>query len=293
MIPPASGSANDVALRCVSATIACMTILLVLKLLVVLIFLVMFLRRPSLIWGIGLLTVTTAVLLDTFLGTFGRPEMQSELGFFYPVMTGILFAGAAIWLWGVLRPYLTPPQPQPEPVIATALPEAPTLSAPKSTPAGTAFDRQMLYDQIRGRFGREDVLDLMFDLSINETEVMTLHQDMNHLIINIMNLAEEREQTAALALAVERILTPTPPEHLPRLEKINVASPPTILRQYLLAYYTLDDLAYMSTQLGIDWEQLGAGSKKEKVREFLLYLYRRNRVDDLIALMQPASEIRD
>jgi len=288
MIPPSPASANDVAQWCLGATIAGMTILLVLKLFVVLVFLLMFLRRPSLVWGIGLLTVTTAVLLDTFLGTFGRDEMQSEFGFFFPVMTGILFSGAAIWLWGVLRPYLTPAAlPQPEPTPPTL--EKPTLSAPKSTPAGTAFDRQMLYDQIRGRFGREDVLDLMFDLGINETEVITLNQDMNHLIINIMNLAEEREQTAALALAVERILTPTPPEHLPRLEKINVASPPTILRQYLLAHYTLADLAQMSTQLDIDWEQLGAGSKKEKVRELLLYLYRRNRVDGLITLMQPTE----
>ncbi len=262
-----------------------MTILLILKLIVVLIFLILFLRRPNLIWGIGLLTVTTAVLLDTFLGTFGRTQMQSELGFFYPVLSGILFGGAAVWLWGVLRPYVggTPPTDTPAPPPPTA----PTqLAASRSTtPAGTAFDRQMLYEQIRERFGREDILDLMFDLSISENDVMSLNQDMNQLIINIMNLAEEREQTAALALAVERILTPTPAEYLPRLEKINVASPPTILRQFLLANYSLEELAGMAHQLDIDWEQVGAGSKKERVREFLLYLYRRNRLDELIDLL--------
>ena len=50
----------------------------VLKLLIVLIFLVKFLRRPSVVWGIGLLTVTTAVLLDTLLGTFDRDALLAE-----------------------------------------------------------------------------------------------------------------------------------------------------------------------------------------------------------------------
>ena len=53
----------------------------VLKLLVVLVFLAKFLRRPSLVWGIGLLTVTTAVLLDTLLGTFDRDALLAEMGF--------------------------------------------------------------------------------------------------------------------------------------------------------------------------------------------------------------------
>ncbi len=266
-----------------------MTILLILKLIVVLIFLLLFLRRPNLNWGIGLLTVTTAVLLDTFLGTFGREQMQGELGFFYPVISGMLFGGAAIWLWGVLRPLLgrspaaepdnpTPPVAKAKAILAN--------TNRNSAPTGAAFDRQMLYEQIRTRFGREDILDLMFDLGVSENDVMTINQDMHQLIINIMDLADEREQTAALALAVERILTPTPAEHLPRLEKISVASPPTILRQFLLAHYSLEELAQMATQLGIDWEQVGAGSKKERVRELLLYLYRRNRLDELVDLMQ-------
>ena len=265
-----------------------MTVLLIVKLVVVVIFLVIFLRRPSLVWGIGLLTVTTAVLLDTILGTFGRVEMADELGFFYPVLAGMLFAGAAVWLWGLLRP-LTAVAP---PVTATAAPPVQTpperrVQSGDTTAAPAAgFDRQMLYEQIRDRFGRDDVLDLMFDLNISENEVMTLQQDMNHLILSIMDEAEAREQTAALALAVERILTPPPPSHLPRLEKINVGSPPTILRQYLLAHYSLADLAQMASRLGIDWEQVAAGNKKTQVRELLLYLYRRNRVDDLVSLMQ-------
>ena len=148
------------------------------------------------------------------------------------------------------------------------------------------YDRQMLYEQIRDRFSRDDVLDLMFDLEIKENEVVTVNQDMNDLIINIMDTAQERGQTAALALAIERILTPPEPTNLPRLEKINASSPPTILRHYLLAYYDLEKLQKMSIALGVDWEQLANGSKKTKVRELLLYLYRRNQVDELVELMQ-------
>ena len=78
-------------------------VFVVLKLLVVLLFLVRFLRRPSVVWGIGLLTVTTAVLLDTLLGTFDRDALLAELGFFFYVIAGALLAGAAAWvvgLWG-------------------------------------------------------------------------------------------------------------------------------------------------------------------------------------------------
>jgi hypothetical protein len=42
----------------------------------------------------------------------------------------------------------------------------------------------------------------------------------------------------------------------------------------------------MSTELDIDWEQISGLGKKEKVRNLLLYLYRRNRLDDLLTLMQ-------
>ncbi len=77
---------------------------LIAKIVVVAFFLIMFLRGNKLIWGIGLLTVTSAILLDTFLSTFGRDEILDTLGFFFFVIGGMLFAGAAIWLWAVLRP---------------------------------------------------------------------------------------------------------------------------------------------------------------------------------------------
>lgn len=267
-----------------------MTVWIVVKLLVVIAALVMFLRRPGLVWGIGLLSVTTAVLLDTFLGTFGREELLAEFGFFFYIIGGVLFAGATLWVWGILWP-----------VVGTAVPAAASAPAAKLSPPekkqhanrSAAFDRKMLYDEIRHRFGREDILDLIFDLGLNENDVMPLNQDANQLIINIMDQAEENGQTGGLALAVERILTPPPPENLPRLEKIDVDSPATILRHYLIANYNLAQLQQMAADLDVDWEQLAAGSKQTKVRSLLLYLYRRNRIEELIDHLHQSEDSAD
>lgn len=278
-----------------------MSLLLLAKLLVVLIFLGMFIRRPSVTWAVGLLTVTTAVLLDTLLGTFDREQTQAELGFFFYIVTGVLFGGAAFWLWNLLRTWLgktavsptnptkpqsppsyTPPPPKHiDPQVGTAY----SQSASGRNQSTAAFDRQMIFDEIHQRFSHEDILDLIFDLGINENDILSVGQEMTTLIHRLMDFADEHELLGALALGVERILTPPPPDHLPRAEKIEAASPPTILRQYLLARYSLAQLEQMSTQLGIDWEQLTAGSKKTKVRSLLQYLYRRNRIDDLVALI--------
>ena len=86
-----------------------MTLLfLVTKIVVVVFFLIMFLRSDKLVWGIGLLTVTSAILLDTFMATFGRDEMLELLGFFYYVLAGVIFAGAVLWMWTLARPYIQP-----------------------------------------------------------------------------------------------------------------------------------------------------------------------------------------
>ena len=45
----------------------------------------------------------------------------------------------------------------------------------------------------------------------------------------------------------------------------------------------------MAGELAIDWEQLDYGGKREKSRSMLQYLYRRNRVEDLINLMQEST----
>jgi hypothetical protein len=274
-----------------------MTLLFVLKLLVVLFFLAMFLRGSRLVWGIGLLTVTTAFLLDTFLGTFGREEMIAQLGFFFYVISGVLFGGAALWLFGLLLPMVREEEADrlehPRPVtVSQFVPQGDTADwgTPVQNPAGTTFDRQLVYEQIRDRLGPEDVLDLMFDLGINENEVMSPGQEMHETIVRMMDLAEERGQTGGLALAVERIITPLPPENLPRRDRLSADSPPTVLRQFLLAYYDITALRQMATQLGIDWEQLEYGNKKSFTRSLLLYLYRRNRIEELITVLHAPLE---
>ncbi len=257
---------------------------LLLKLAIILIFLLMFLRRPSVTWGIGLLTVTSAVLLDALLGTFDGQALRAELGFFYFVIAGTLFGGAAIWLWGLLLPFVNPLKNQPS--------SETVILQPSSKPQPVEIDEevdgvdsQMLYEEIHQRFGHEDILDLMFDLNINENDVMSLDQNLSGLTINIMEYVKRNGQTSDLALAVERILTPPPADHLPRLENINPASPPTILRFYLLAHYDLLTLEHMTSELDIDWEQLDSGGKRAKVRSLLQYLYRRNRIGELVNLM--------
>lgn len=283
---------------------------IVLKLLVVLVFLIMFIRRPTVVWGIGLLTVTTAALLDTLLGTFNREQLLGEMGFFFYVISGALLAGGATWFWGLARPWLardetpTAAAPQPAPALATAAPVGPVAPppakpAPKLPPAlpadhvdqfaAAGYDRQMLYEEIRQRFSHADLRDLMFDLEINELDVATVGQSMDELIVGVMDAADRDGAASTVALAVERILTPPPPEHLPRLEKLSAESPRTVIRHYLLAHYSVEQLQQFAADLGIDWEQLAAGDKKDKTRDLLLYLYRRNRIDDLLQAMRAAA----
>lgn len=266
-----------------------MTLLfLVVKVLIVVFFLIMFLRNDKLVWGIGLLTVTSAILLDTLMATFGREEMLELLGFFYYVIAGALFAGAGIWIFTLVRPYLRPAEPSPPVKVTSGALQRNinTQHVSQDETAGTAIDRQMLYDQMRYNLGPDDILDLIYDLGWPENDIITFQQDTNQLIIRIIDLAEERGQTGNLALSVERILTPIPADNLPRLERLNADSPRPVLRYYLVANYSADELEQMAADLDIDWEIIGGDNKKTKVRRFLLYLYRRNRVQDLIDLMQ-------
>jgi hypothetical protein len=277
--------------------------LIILKLLIVLFFLIMFIRRPNIVWGIGLLTVSTAVLLDTLLGTFNREELLADLGFFFYVISGTLFAGAAAWFWGLIRPKLTGTAEIARPVGA-AMPMTPPkpenpVTIPAPLPPGhvdgyatSGIDRRMLYEEIRSRFSERDLRDLMFDLEINELDVVIPGQSMDELIVRIMDAADRGGKADTVGLAVERILTPPSADLLPRLDKLTPDSPRTVIRHYLLAHYNLAELEQMATVLNIDWEQLEAGDKKDKVRDMLLYLYRRNRIEELLLEIQKSDKQR-
>ena len=263
-----------------------MDLLFFLKLLVVLFFLVMFLRRTNLVWGIGLLTATSALLMDTLLGVFDQDAIQAELGFFYYIISGGIFAGAALWLWGLLRPILGS---EPAAKLPAFRPAAEPPPATNDQDAGV--DRQMLFEQIKTRLSPGDVRDLIFDLELNENDVLAPGERMTTTVTRLMDRAAQERKMGDLALAVERILTPIPPESLPRREKLGVDSPPTVLRHYLLAHYSQNEIAGMATALDVDWERLDARNKKTLARELLLYISRRNRMDELIALIQEPSEV--
>jgi hypothetical protein len=129
------------------------------------------------------------------------------------------------------------------------------------------------------------VRDLIFDLNLNENDVVNPAQDMPAVIVGLLNQAEETGQMGTLAMAVERILTPLPKENLPRAEKLSADSPPALIRQYLIATHTLADLQILSEKLAVDWEELDGG-KKQRARQLLLFLKRRNRLNELIEHLQ-------
>jgi hypothetical protein len=109
------------------------------------------------------------------------------------------------------------------------------------------------------------------------------------VINRIIDTAIERGDTMLLATSVERCLTPIPPDHLPRLAKISEQTPHMVLRQFIIANYDLAALQQMCKQLKIDWEGLGTGPKKTRVRLMMLYLKRRNRMDELVKLIKSAE----
>ncbi|MFK7801557.1 MAG: hypothetical protein AB8G95_08005 [Anaerolineae bacterium] len=284
-----------------------MSLLLILEIIVIIFFLVMFFRQTNLVWAVGLLTASTAVLLNVTLNVFGNGANIASLGLWTQILGGLTFGGAAFWLWGLLQPnmgsgsvnatapaYGAPPHSNsPAPVVGvrSIMDEVDsdlTLSerAVSMRNETSEHDRHLLFDQIKHNLGPEDILDLIFDLEMAENEVIAPTKDMKQTIINIMDLAFERDLMSDLALAVERILTPVPPDHFPRLSRITVESPPTILRRYLLMFYDLDVLEEIAEALEIDWQRLGLSSKQQKVRNLLLWVRRRNRMSELIEVMQ-------
>lgn len=271
-----------------------MDLFFVFKLIVVVIFLVMFLRNSKIVWGVGLLTVSTAFLLDTVWTTFGREEVLADIGFFFYIITGALFAGAAIWFWSVLRPFLAVDgalnvENAPQPAEATPAPPRPAVSGDGE---GVYGDSRELFEQMRGQLSPRDLRDVIFDLQLSENDVIAPNQEMVHTAARIIARAREQEKMDDLALAVERILTPVPPESLPRREKLSASSPPTVLRHFLLAHYSLEGLKALAGKMDVDYEQFDHNNKSDVARNLLLYLQRRNGLGQLVDCLRedaPAS----
>ena len=82
------------------------------------------------------------------------------------------------------------------------------------------------------------------------------------------------------------MLTPPPPEHLPRLERLSADSPRTVLRHYLLANYSPEELKQLAADVEIDWEELEGNDTKSRTRALLLTLYRQDRIEALLETMR-------
>lgn len=260
--------------------------IIIIEAIFVLIFLLMFIRKSKLIWGIGLLTVTSATLLDALFATFSHEGVLDALGFFFYVISGGLFAGAALWLWGVLLPNIRHLSGQPAASIQGNAYHDQDLIQPALAEHGIVYDRKMIFEQMVNRLGPDDILDIAFDLEIPENDFITANQPFTDLIGRLIRVAESAGKSGELAMAIERALTSFPSEKLPRLEKLTTESPPTIFRHYLLANYTEDQLQRLTEELGFIWENLAGNSKKSKTRNLLLLLTRRNQLESLIGLMK-------
>ena len=265
-------------------------LIIVAKIALVAFFLVMFLRSSKVFWGIGLLTVTSAILLDAFLSTFGRDEMVQELGFFLYAFAGALFAGAALWLWGILSPYLAAGSSS---KVSREREEARTpvdsddasngqSTAISSQPAGIEGQRSAQLDQL----SYEDLLDLEFDMGYRFISEENSENEKEELSRAIIGRAESDAQMDQLRLAVERIQNPLPPEHLPRIENITLDSPRTVVRQFMLANYNDEKLQQISSELGIEWSSIQGGTQKAQVRSLLLAIDKGDQKGELIDVMQ-------
>ena len=263
---------------------------LIAKIVTVAFFLIMFLRSNKVVWGVGLLTVTSAILLDTFLGTFGREEMIQQLGFFFYILAGALFAGATFWLWGVLRP-LVKSKPQEHMQGDSSEPDsyAPVEIVSSVEPAEDKLvevEYPVLFESIRDKLSSDQVGDLSFDMGYFAELETTSSQDNDELLLLTVERAAKEDRTEELELAIERVETPLPPEHLPRLEKIQPNSPPTVLRQYMVATYSSSELEQFSTDLGFHWASLQGETLNAQARGLLLFAENSSRKSDLIDLLR-------
>lgn len=258
------------------------------KSIVIIFFLIMFLRTNKPAWGIGLLTVTSAILLDTFLGTLGREQMLDELGYFFYIIAGALFAGAVVWLWAIMKEFAFSSNKENEGDDPSEE-RGPEKDEITNQSEQVTNNHRQIAEQLRFDLSRDELLDLIFDLGWFDEETVLLQGENDQIVDGIVSLAETQGQLESLKLASERIKSPMPPEHLPRLEKLKEDSPPTLLRQFLIANYSMVDLEHMFEALDINGDMDVSRLKNNNVRYFLSDLYQKNRIDALIELMQQSS----
>jgi len=264
---------------------------LILKSALVLIFLVAFLRRTNRIWATGLVTVATAFLIDAFSASLGLDFLREQIGYFGYVVAGLLFAGALYWLLGLLLPALTSALiTTGSPRFASGKRQVPVISWLRSSFDGdTAVDRQMLFDQLRHRIGPDDFRDLIFDLELNENEILGSEGNLLSSIMRLMELAEANGQMGTLADACERLLAPPDLSDRSRLAALDERSPRHQVRMTMLQSLDQSALRRLAGELEIDWDALPGAGSKPKLREMLLHAIRHGDFSSLLEQLQPLS----
>jgi hypothetical protein len=216
--------------------------------------------------------------------------MLEELGYFFYIIAGALFAGATIWLWAIIKDFAFTPKKGAE--AGDTSPDSGPVSDGLNSHREDVIDNHwQIVDRLQGDLSHDDLLDLIFDLGWFDDDLGLLQGENERFIKRIIGLAEDRGQLESLKLASERIITPIPPENLPRLEKLKQDSPPTLLRHFLLANYTLVELEQMIEELDVD-DDIGISRlKNSNVRYLLSDLYQKNRIGALIELIQQSSGV--
>lgn len=225
--------------------------------------------------------MSAMVLLDAL----NQRGLLADIGFLGYVLGGLLAAGAFLWLQDVLRP-----QSKSAETLSSFRYGTATSNVPPVGQDSSAFDRQLLFEQIRDNLGADDVLDIMFDLGLTENALMNPTQPMPQVIMSVLDQAEANNQLAQVALSVERILTPLPADHLPRRERISAETPNHLLRQFLIQTYSNQQLAELATSLNVDWQSFGSDAKKSRIRRMLLHAQRRKQMPALIAHINRIDE---
>lgn len=259
-------------------------ILWVIRFAIVLLFLVIFLWRSNTASAIGLLTVSLVVLLDALRAR----ELLPDVGYLAWLLGGLAAGGGLVWLWGMFRP-----------IPAEVNTFSPRTAARRDNarergrdprpvkPSGTAYDRQMIFDQIRSNLGFDDVLDLVWDMGYNENDIINPDMPMPEIIVHLMDEAEADGKMGNLAVAVERVLTPPGQDDFINAQMVTSQDPdPSMLRHFLVFNYKEEELAVLASNVGVDWSEMGIDAKKSRIRRLLRYLKQRNRLSALVERLQ-------
>lgn len=227
--------------------------------------------------------MTSAILLDTFLGTLGRDEMIAELGFFLYVIAGALVAGTTLWMWAVLRDFVS------KPGISESTSGLSDDEQPREADDlvdGREHDQEEVFQELLSEASHEDLMDLIFDLGWSLNDLKPNLDKGEDIVTVIVSRALDRNQMENLRVAIGHLREPLPAENLPRTMRLKPNTPPMILRHYILQHLTLDQIDQMARELPVDFSDHQDHLKRMRTRQLLWMLIEQQRLASLIDMIQ-------